>query len=128
MDNAMRVLILGGSGMLGHKLWQSFNKRFETYITFRQPAASYTRLGLFDESRARGGVSAQDFDSVVRLLAEVRAEAVVNCIGIAKQDAAAKDPYQSIAINALFPHRLAQMCRAARARLVHISTDCVFSG
>ena len=53
---------------------------------------------------------------------------VVNCIGIVKQLAAAKDPIPSITVNALFPHRLAQLRRAAGARLIHLSTDCVFSG
>jgi dTDP-4-dehydrorhamnose reductase len=52
----------------------------------------------------------------------------VNCIGIVKQDQAAKDRYQSIAINALFPHQLARACAARGVRLIHLSTDCIFSG
>ena len=124
----MRVLILGGSGMLGHKLWQTFRGRFDAYVTFRQPAGAYARTGLFDPARSIGGVSAGDFDSVTRAFARARPEAVVNCVGIVKQDAAAKDPSTSIAVNALFPHRLAALCGAAGARLVHLSTDCVFSG
>jgi dTDP-4-dehydrorhamnose reductase len=124
----MRVLILGGSGMLGHKLWQRSAERFDAYVTFRGPAAAYARTGLFDPARSIGGVTAQDFDSVARAFAEVRPDAVVNCIGVVKQDAAAKDPLTSIAVNALFPHRLGHLCRASGARLVHLSTDCVFSG
>ncbi|HWW77665.1 MAG TPA: sugar nucleotide-binding protein, partial [Pyrinomonadaceae bacterium] len=124
----MRVLILGGSGMLGHKLWQVFAPRFDSYVTFRGPASAYAGAGLFDPARSIGGVSAQDFDSVVRAFAAVRPEAVVNCVGVVKQDAAAKDPLTSIGVNSLFPHRLAQLSRAAGARLVHLSTDCVFSG
>lgn len=124
----MRVLILGGSGMLGHKLWQTLSGRFDTRATFRQSPDAYTRFGLFDPARSIGNVSAHDFDGVVRALAQARPEVVVNCVGIVKQDAAAKDPYQSIAVNALFPHRLAQACAAAGARLVHVSTDCVFTG
>src|SRR5438270_12384809 len=124
----MRALILGGSGMLGHKLWQTFSGRFESYVTFRQPAEAYARGGIFDPARAVGRVSASDFDSVVRAFAAVRPVAVVNCIGIVKQGASAKDPYSSISVNALFPHRLAQLCRASGARLIHVSTDCVFAG
>jgi len=97
-------------------------------VTFRGPASAYARTGLFDPERSIGGVSAQDFDSVARAIARARPEAVVNCVGVVKQDAAAKDPLTSIAVNALFPHRLAQLTRAAGARLVHLSTDCVFSG
>jgi len=125
---ALRVLILGGSGMLGHKLWQVLADQFDTYATFRRSFESYTRYNIFDRTRMVGHVSVQDFDSVVRAVATVRPTVVVNCIGIIKQAAAAKDPLLSISINALFPHRLAHLCRAAGSRLIHISTDCVFSG
>lgn len=124
----MKVLILGGSGMLGHKLWQRFAAQFDTHVSFRQSPPAYADYGIFDPARSIGGVSAEDFDSVVRALASVRPDVVVNCIGVVKQDAAAKDPVKSIGVNALFPHRLAHACRDANARLVHISTDCVFSG
>lgn len=125
----MRVLILGGSGMLGHKLWQTLRDRFDTYVTFRQsPAVSLLSDIFSDSTRARPYVSAQDFDSVIRAFGSVGPDVVINCIGIVKQDAAAKDPLASITINALFPHRLAQLCRVSRARLIHLSTDCVFSG
>ena len=124
----MKVLILGGSGMLGHKLWQTFRDRFDTYVTFRQQMAASLIPGIFDAAHSIDGVTAQDFDSVVRAFARVRPDVVVNCIGIVKQDAAAKDPVVSISVNALFPHRLAELCGAANARLIHLSTDCVFSG
>ncbi len=123
-----RVLILGGSGMLGHKLWQTLAPRFDTYVTFRRDPGAYARFALFDEARSLGGVSAENFHSVERVAASVRPDVIINCIGIVKQDAAAKDPLASITVNALFPHRLAQLARAAGARLVHLSTDCVFSG
>lgn len=114
--------------MLGHKLWQTLSRRFDTWATLRRSPARFAPPGLFDDSRSVVNVSAHDFDSVVRALALVRPDAVVNCVGIVKQDAASKDPYQSIAVNALFPHRLAQACAAAGARLIHLSTDCVFTG
>lgn len=122
----MRVVILGGSGMLGHKLWQTLAPRFETTATFRRvpPAASK----IFDKSQSMEGVAADQFDTVEKALSQVRPDVVVNCVGIVKQDAAAKDPVTSITVNSLFPHRLAQACAAANARLIHISTDCVFTG
>lgn len=124
----MKALILGGSGMLGHKIWQTFVPRFDTYVTFRGAAGEYRRFGIFDESRAIGEVAAEDFAGVARVFAAVQPAIVVNCVGIVKQDASAKDPFASISVNALFPHRLAQLGRAVGARLIHISTDCVFSG
>lgn len=124
----MKVLILGGSGMLGHKLWQTFAPDFDTYATVRRAPGFYAHFGIFDEARLVGGVAAEEFDTVKRAFAAVRPEVIINCIGIVKQDAAASNPVASITVNALFPHQLAQACSEIGARLIHLSTDCVFSG
>lgn len=124
----MRVLILGAAGMLGHKLYQHFADTFETYATVRTNHAAYAHLDLFDAEHIIGGVDANQPDSIIRALSEVKPDVVINCIGIIKQLAIAKDPIPSITINALFPHKLALFCRAAGARMIHISTDCVFNG
>jgi dTDP-4-dehydrorhamnose reductase len=124
----MRLLILGGGGMLGHKLWQVCGPRFDTHVTVRGPASAYRRYGIFDDARLIPGVDAGDFDSVIRAMGLARPDAVVNCVGIVKQLAAARDSIQSLSVNALFPHRVAALCAATGARFVHISTDCVFAG
>jgi dTDP-4-dehydrorhamnose reductase len=124
----MRVLILGGGGMLGHKLWQAYQDRFDTWVTVRSDFREYSRYQLFDPQRLLGGVDAADFDTVIRVFVAVRPQAVINAIGIIKQLPTAKDPLVSLTINSLFPHRLANLCQACGARLIHISTDCVFSG
>lgn len=123
-----RILVMGGSGMLGHKLLQHFNDGFDVYSTFRGNRMHGSGLGWISEDRLIGNVSAQDFDSVIRAFAIAQPEFVINCVGIVKQDSAAKDPCQSISINALFPHRVAQLCSTSGAHLIQISTDCVFSG
>jgi dTDP-4-dehydrorhamnose reductase len=124
----MNVLILGASGMLGHKVWQLFAKQFDAYVTVRQGFNYYTRYELFDQARTIDCVCVQNLDSIVRAVEVARPHVVVNCIGIVKQATAAQDPLISISVNALFPHRLAHLCQAAGIRLIHISTDCVFSG
>lgn len=124
----MRVLVLGGTGMLGHKLWQVLAEQYDTYVTLRAKFDAYARYKLFEHTHAIDCVDTQDFDSVVRAVAAVRPQVIVNCIGIVKQHQAANDPFSSISVNSLFPHRLAYLCRAGGTRLIHISTDCVFSG
>jgi len=114
--------------MLGHRLYRLYRDRFETWGTVRGAARQWEALGLFDRRRLIDGVEATSLDTVLRAVAASRPDAVVNCIGVVKQSAAAKDPLPSIAINSLFPHRLAALCQAAGARLIHVSTDCVFSG
>jgi dTDP-4-dehydrorhamnose reductase len=125
---AMKVLILGGSGMLGHKLRQKFSECFDAYVTFRGQATTYNRHELFDRAQLISDVAADNFESVARAVEQAQPNVVINCIGIVKQDVAAKDPVTSITVNSLFPHRLAQLCRSSEARLIHLSTDCVFSG
>jgi len=127
----VRILILGGEGLLGHKVFQVLTKRFETYATFRDTEGLWNSLPIYaalDGDRTIGGVNALELDSVVRAISRARPTAVINCIGIIKQVPEAADISLSLALNALFPHRLADLCGTAGARLLHISTDCVFSG
>jgi dTDP-4-dehydrorhamnose reductase len=123
-----RVLIVGATGMLGHKAWQLWRDRFETWAAIRGRYAQYAKLGLFCPDRLVEAVDADDAESVGRAFAAARPEVVVNCVGIVKQLPEGKDPLIALSINAMFPHRLAGLCRRAGARLIHISTDCVFSG
>lgn len=123
-----RLLIFGGAGMLGHKLWQSATPRVETWATVRRVTPALAALGLGVAARTIEGVDVHRLDTLEAALDRARPDAVVNCIGVVKQLAAAKDPVESIAINALHPHVLARACAARRIRLVHISTDCVFDG
>jgi dTDP-4-dehydrorhamnose reductase len=124
----MRVLILGAGGMLGHKLVQRLGDGFETWGTLRGGVESFARHRLIDASRIVTGVDALNFDSVIRALASVRPEVVINCIGLIKQLPTATDPVLNLRINSLLPHQLQQLCLASGARLIHFSTDCVFNG
>jgi len=120
-----RVLILGGSGMFGHRAWLEFRKRFDTWVTMR---TLDSMPPIFDPAHVIAPVEATDLESVERSFSMVKPTVVINCIGVVKQLSAAKDPIISLRINSLFPHQVAGFCRAAGARLIHLSTDCVFSG
>jgi len=124
----LRILVLGGDGMLGHRLFRHLRERHEVRVTLRQDAAAYAGYELFDESTAYYGVDARWPEGLTSIVADFRPEAVVNAVGIVKQRPSAKDAIPSLEINSLLPHRLAVLCRAAGARMVHLSTDCVFSG
>jgi dTDP-4-dehydrorhamnose reductase len=125
--SAIRVLVLGGTGMLGHKVWQLCRERFDTWVTVRA-AQPHSPANLFTGDRVISDVRADDFDSVVRACAVARPAVIVNCVGIVKQLKAAADPVPSISTNAHYPHRTAALAGALGARLIHISTDCVFAG
>lgn len=124
----MRILILGGSGMLGHRLWLSLRDSHETWVTVRGSADPFPNRPELPREGIRWNVDALVFDEIVRTLAAVRPDLVINCIGLIKQTQMANDPLSAIRVNAMLPHQLALICRSADIRLIHISTDCVFSG
>jgi dTDP-4-dehydrorhamnose reductase len=125
----VKILILGGHGMLGHRLWLNLQKEHEVWVTVRQTSSPFPDLPEFPSKRVRTDVDASNFDQVTRALASIQPDLVINCIGLIKQMGhLARDPIMSISLNALLPHRISLICRAAKIRMVHISTDCVFSG
>lgn len=120
-----RVLVLGATGMLGHVAVRTLAERFEVHATARDVARA-AALELPAELHAYEAAAAGD--GLEELIARVAPDAILNCIGLVKQLPIASDPVPSIAINALLPHRVAAAAGAAGARLVHVSTDCVFTG
>ena len=125
----MKILILGGQGMLGHRLWINLRKEHEVWVTIRQASSPFPDCHEFPSQYVRPGVDASNFDQVTRALASIQPDLVINCIGLIKQMGhLARDPIMSISLNALLPHRISLICRAAKIRMIHISTDCVFSG
>lgn len=127
----MKVLVLGGEGMLGHKVFEVLSRRYDTVATFLEPSGlwrDFPQYAGLPESRLLGGVDALRFDTVAAAFERARPDAVVNCVGIIKQLKEASDAVLTITLNSLFPHRLAGLCESGGARLVHMSTDCVFSG
>ena len=114
--------------MLGHKLWQISSERFDTFATVRQDHPNLVEDGRFDPARLRIGVNAQDIETVKQVIEEISPDVIVNCIGVVKQLPSATDPVLTIQVNSLFPHQVAQLSKDYAARLIHLSTDCVFSG
>ena len=127
----MRVLVLGGDGLLGHKVFQVLEPRFDVYSTFVDPRGLWRQFPMYAnvaEERLVCGVDALQSDSVVRAVARVRPDVVINCVGIIKQLRQVSDPILTLRLNAILPHQLADLCEVAGARFLHMSTDCVFSG
>lgn len=125
----MRVLVLGASGMLGNAMVRVLSETpdLEVFGTVRSAGAGRFFAPAIAE-RLIAGVDVEQHDALVKLFAQVRPDIVVNCIGLVKQLADAEDPLVALPLNSLLPHRLARLCELVGARLVHMSTDCVFSG
>lgn len=112
--------------MLGHKLCQVIGPQFEVYGTFRSSVPDVP--GVYDKTKAILDVDVTDDESLERAMSVARADVVVNAVGIVKQLALARDPLASIRLNSLLPHVLARLGQDRGFTVMHVSTDCVFSG
>jgi dTDP-4-dehydrorhamnose reductase len=129
MGDEIRVLVLGASGMLGNAIFRFFSCSRGHAATGTVRSSSALNL-LPEELRGQiaSGVEIYDLDGLMRLFERVKPDVVINCVGLVKQLPGAEDLLTAIPMNALLPHRLLAMCKVAGARLIHISTDCVFDG
>jgi dTDP-4-dehydrorhamnose reductase len=129
-DARTTVLVLGGTGMLGHTLFERLSDRddLDVHATVRDVTALVERILPERHGSIHSGVDVSRMDTLEQVIAEVRPAVVINAIGIVRQVPAAADAVASMEINARLPHLLAGICAGTGARLVHIGTDCVFSG
>ena len=121
-----RILVVGASGMLGHEAVRVLAPDFEVWGACRRPDA-LPDLGVPPE-RLLGGLDAMRPDSAYELIERVKPDLVINAVGIVKHLEEAEQAIPSITVNSLWPHVLADACARHGARMVHVSTDCVFSG
>jgi dTDP-4-dehydrorhamnose reductase len=124
-----KILILGASGMLGSTLLKYFssNLMYEVYGTLRFQGS----VKSFDQelqNKLIVGVDVEKTEGLLALFNNIRPTIVINCVGIVKQLKEAEDALIAIPINSLLPHILARLCESIGSRLIHFSTDCVFSG
>lgn len=123
----MKILILGGNGMLGHQFLHSWQDRHEVMVTLRRQCSDYMS-GTFTPANSFVDIDVCETEALEGAMEAFKPDAVVNAVGVTKQRADGFSIIPTIEINALFPHRLAELCLRHEARLVHLSTDCIFSG
>ena len=123
------VLILGATGMMGNTLFR-FLRQSPNFITFGAIRSKEDKKYFQEADRQYilSGLDISNLNMLNELFIEIKPDVVVNCIGIVKQLSEADDPLQAIPINSLLPHQLSKICFAHHSRLIHLSTDCVFSG
>ena len=124
-----KVLILGANGMLGHTLLKYFSKisKYETFGLLRNKSKLINIKELCNQNNIIES-NITDMNNLKNIVRNIKPDVVVNCIGIIKQDFSSDNPLISISVNSLFPHQLYEICQLNNSRLIHFSTDCVFSG
>jgi dTDP-4-dehydrorhamnose reductase len=118
------VVVLGASGMLGHKMLQVLSNKFTVTGTLRKSNTSQ----VLEPYELYEGVDANNFLTVMEALNKIDPDVIVNCIGIIKQLPESNDWDKSFSINSEFPHKLSVYTKSHGMQLIHISTDCVFDG
>jgi len=125
----MKVLIVGATGMLGYSLFSNLSEYsgLEVYGTVRNIKGK-ERFFTDYPNKIIEGVEVENVHNVGVVIANLKPNVVINCIGLIKQHDIAKQHTDAIAINSLLPHQLASICTQFEAKLIHFSTDCIFAG
>lgn len=129
MTDRKKVFILGASGMLGNAVYRLFatSPGYQAVGTVRNAAVKIPLPGGAC-GKLLAGVDVEQTDSLIAAFEKTRPDIVINCIGLVKQLESANDPLVTLPINAMLPHRIARLAALCNARLIHVSTDCVFTG
>ena len=125
----MKVLIFGATGMLGHTLIKYLNskKKIQVEFSVRNESKQEICKNIFNKY-AKYLVDASEPDSILNSIQDYKPNICINCLGIIKQKEEAKNHIKAVQINSLIPHLIADHCKKNKSQLIHISTDCIFSG
>jgi len=125
----MRILILGGNGMIGHKMYQMISKFNEdTWVTLRNDLTTYTFSDIYDKNKVIDNIDLSDFKKMLHTLNQINPDIVINACGITIRRGVEKIKSNTILLNSVLPHFLNEWVSLNNKRLIHFSTDCVFSG
>jgi dTDP-4-dehydrorhamnose reductase len=125
----MKVLILGGTGMLGHQIIKGcISRNYDWYTTVRNKELLINFFGQGISNRIIEIDDIKNFKQLREVCMASGAQFIINCIGVVKQSKHASNFLESISVNSLLPHILNEICENMNAKLIHISTDCVFDG
>ncbi len=114
--------------MLGHKLVQIFKEKFDVWTTIKSDFNKYKKFGILDKKKTIENLNVEDLKSVEKVINKIRPDVIINAVGIIKQIQTSQDVVKTLTINSIFPHNLAIIAEKNQARLINISTDCVFNG
>ncbi len=121
----MKILVLGSSGMIGRTMFHVLAQCSDLQVIGSVRAKTFEGTA---PGPVVGGIDLTNHDHLESLIDQIRPEVVINCAGLTKHRPEGNTPIPALTMNSLLPHRLAKVCAIAKARMIHVSTDCVFSG
>ena len=125
----MKILILGGNGMIGHKMYQTISKiHKDTWVTLRKSLTSYSYSEIYNPEKVIDNIDLINFQTISNQLNKINPDLVVNACGITIRRGIETLKSNSIILNSALPHFLNEWVTSNNKRLIHFSTDCVFTG
>jgi dTDP-4-dehydrorhamnose reductase len=125
----MRILILGANGMIGHKLYQVLSKNyFDIWVVLKRKRDDVAFSEIFNNNKVIDNFDLVHFDKLTSILDELLPDIIINAAGITIRRGINENMYTSILVNSALPHLLDNWTKNNHKRLIHFSTDCVFSG
>jgi len=127
----MKILVFGANGMIGHQMWMKLNAIYpgQVYGTVRKDLSYYEKFKIFDVDKLVPYVDVSRFEAVMEVLNKIQPDVILNCVGITLRKPEIKNTELTMQVNALFPQKLSRwVAQNKHSRLIHFSTDCVFSG
>ena len=125
----MKILILGGNGMIGHKMYQTISKiHKDTWVTLRKSLTSYSYSEIYNPEKVIDNIDLINFQTISNQLNKINPDIVVNACGITIRRGIETLKSNSIILNSALPHFLNEWVTSNNKRLIHFSTDCVFTG
>jgi dTDP-4-dehydrorhamnose reductase len=110
----MKILIFGGSGMLGHKLVQHLSPRFDVRFTLHHQFAPLERFGIFEPTAAIEHVDAADPTAIRKAIEIAEPDVVINAVGLIKQLPSSGDVISTLTLNSIFPNSGSALSPSAR--------------
>jgi len=125
----MKIIVLGANGLIGNEIFRflSHNSKWGIYGTLRNAEDGLMFPTSLKENLLHSPNLVND-NELTNFLKSLKPDVIINAVGITKHKLESEDILEIIPINSIFPHRLAKICDSLSIRLIHISTDCVFSG
>ena len=125
----MKILILGGNGMIGHKMYQTISKiHKDTWVTLRKSLSNYSYLNIYNPEKVIDNIDLINFENISNQLKILNPDIVINACGITIRRDIETLKSNSIILNSALPHFLNEWATFYNKRLIHFSTDCVFTG
>ena len=126
----MRIIVIGATGMLGHKMLQVLSSDFENsvYGTIRKNKNEILKFDFIPNYNYIENVDIENIENILSTLDRIRPQVIINCTGVTLRKTDNSSLEKNYSVNAYFPKILSLWCENNRSKLIHFSTDCVFDG